>query len=325
MFFSVIVPVYNVEKYLPACIESVLKQSFRDYELILVDDGSKDASATICDEYAKQDVRINVIHKENTGQADARNVGMSQANGMYIIYIDSDDFFISENFLQDVYQKVQETGSDVVLYKFAKFYDETQKMADCTFSLGFADQITDGDQLWYEVVRRDAYYGMAWIKAFRRDFAVSENVIFDKNLICEDMDWNFSLVLQAEKVCAIDQSYVAYRQRTGSVTQTIKLKTLTDFIYTLEKWDDRFRQTDISEKRKAAFMGALAKYYANLLIIYSRLRDNKKEEYIPRLKQLSRLLDYGISTRPIQIRKVYKLIGFHGVIFMLSFLDKLRK
>lgn len=325
MFFSVILPIYNVEKYLPACIESVLKQSFQDYELILVNDGSKDNSAKICDEYAKKDARIKVIHKENGGLSDARNVGTAQASGTYIVYIDSDDFLTSDNFLQDIYQKIQETGSDIVLYKFSKFYDDTQTLVKCTFSLDFANSITDSDELWYELVRRDAYYGMAWIKAFRREFAASGALCFEKGLLGEDMDWYFGLVLQVKTVCAIDKSYIAYRQRSGSITNSLKLKNLTDFIYILEKWSKRIQNANIGATKRAALQGALAKYYANLLITYCRLHDAGKKAYIKQIKDLSYLLDYGISTRPIQIRKMYKLTGFGGVVFALTFLDKLRK
>ena len=100
MFFSIVVPVYNVEKYLKECIDSILSQTFTDFELILVDDGSKDESPLICDEYAQKDERIKVIHKPNGGQAEARNVGTETAAGQYIIYIDSDDFIIENTFLQ---------------------------------------------------------------------------------------------------------------------------------------------------------------------------------------------------------------------------------
>ena len=106
MQFSVILPIYNVEKYLAECIESVLSQSFKDYELILVDDGSKDGSGRICDEYAQKDSRIKVLHKENGGLSDARNYGTERASGDYIVYIDSDDYVVSTEFLSDLNEKI---------------------------------------------------------------------------------------------------------------------------------------------------------------------------------------------------------------------------
>lgn len=109
---SIIVPIYNVEQYIPKCIESILAQTYRDFELILVDDGSPDNCGKICDEYAKQDSRVHVIHQENKGVSAARNAGISLAKGEYIMLVDSDDF-ITENMLEKcmtVLQKADQTS-----------------------------------------------------------------------------------------------------------------------------------------------------------------------------------------------------------------------
>lgn len=324
MQFSVILPIYNVEKYLAECIDSVLAQSFADFELILVDDGAKDSSGKICDEYAERDGRVKVIHKVNGGLSDARNVGTEAATGDYIVYIDSDDYLLSTDFLSDVNDKIQATGSDVVLYKYSKFFDDSQTLAPCAFSLDFAEQISDPDELLYELVRRDAYYGMAWIKAFRRELAEKNGIKFEKGLLGEDMDWYFDVVLCAKTYSAIDKSYIAYRQRSGSITSSHKLKNLTDFIGILEKWSDRIEHADISDRKRAALMGALAKYYSNLLITYIRLGDPQKKHYKGQIKALSYLLDHSLSARPAKMRKVYRLAGFGGVILMLKMYDRIK-
>ena len=100
---SIIVPVYNVEKYLQRCIESILTQTETDFELLLIDDGSKDKSGLICDEYAQKDKRVNVIHKENGGVSSARNLGIEKANGEWICFIDADDY-VRQDFLSDIQQ-----------------------------------------------------------------------------------------------------------------------------------------------------------------------------------------------------------------------------
>lgn len=325
MFFSVILPIYNVEKYLPECVESVLKQTFKDYEIILVDDGSKDNSGKICDEYANKDSRIKVIHKENGGLSDARNVGTKQANGEYIVYVDSDDYIIDERFLETVHSKITETDGDIVIYKFSKLYDDTKKIDECSFSLSFAENISDADELLLELVKRDAYYGMAWIKAFRRNIVVDNAIEFEKGLLGEDMDWYFNLVLNSNSISAIDKSYIAYRQRSGSITTTMKLKNLTDFVYILEKWSEKINKADISPIKKKALLGALAKYYANMFVVYSRLKDKDKKNYKKRIKSLSYLLNYGLSQRPLQIRKYYKMFGFNGTVMLLKIYDKIKK
>jgi hypothetical protein len=174
------------------------------------------------------------------------------------------------------------------------------------------------------LVKKDAYYGMAWVKAFRREMAVENGVVFDTNLVCEDMDWYFNLVLCAEKITAIDKSYIAYRQREGSVTSTLKLRNLTDYIFTMEKWNEKIKSSDMSDKKKNALMGALAKYYSNMFITYIRVKDPEKKKHVKRIKAISDILDYSQSSRPQQIRKVYKLVGFAGVTAMLTVLDKIK-
>lgn len=322
MFFSVILPIYNVEKYLRECVDSILGQTYTDFELILVDDGSKDLSGNICDEYAEKDSRVKVIHKENGGQSSARNSGFDNASGKYIVFIDSDDFLTSDSFLFDLHSRIAKCECDIVLYKHSKFYDSNGQMDECNYSLDIKYENTD--ELLFELVKKDAYFGMAWTKAFRRNLAFENKVRFDTSLSCEDMDWYFNLVLSANEISTIDKSYVAYRQREGSVTTTIKIKNLVDFIITLENWGEKIKNADISDKKKAALMGALAKYYSNLLITYTRLNDKNKKQYKPRIKALSYLLEASLSTRPLQIRKFYKLAGFDGVVLMLKFYDKIK-
>ena len=325
MRFSVILPIYKVEKYLRECVDSILNQTFGDYELILVDDGSPDASGAICDDYAKKDARIKVIHKKNGGLSDARNAGFEIARGEYVVFIDSDDYVTDADFLKKISEKIDERGSDIILYKYSKLYDETKKMDPPTFSLGFADGITDSDELLYELVKRDAYYGMAWIKAFRREVAVNGNVKFEKGLLGEDMDWYFGLLLHSQGISAIDESFIAYRQREGSITATHKIKNLTDFIYILEKWHGIIKSADIKEVKRQALFGALAKYYSNLLIVYMRIKDKEKKKYKKRVKALSVLLDHSVSARPIQIRRYYKILGLGGTVALLKIYDKVRK
>lgn len=324
MFFSIILPVYNVEKYLTECVNSILAQTFKDYEIILVDDGAKDNSPAICDDFTKKYSQIKVIHKENGGQSTARNAGFNAACGEYVIFLDSDDFITDEAFFEDIYNKIQETNSDIVLYKYSKYFDKTKTLDKCTFSLSFAENITDSDKMLEKLVRNDAYYGMAWIKAFRRKVAVDNNIEFDANLVCEDMDWYFNLVLHSEKISAIDKSYIAYRQREGSVTSSLKLKNLTDYIFTMEKWNKKIKEVTISEKKRTALLGALAKYYSNMFITYIRVPDKEKKTHVKRIKDISGILEYSMSSRPQQISKIYRLVGFTGVTAILKIIDKIK-
>lgn len=147
MLFSIILPVYNVEKYLCECVESILKQTYKDYEIILVDDGSTDKSPEICDSFSEQNPCVKTVHKKNGGLSDARNAGTKTARGEYIIYIDSDDFVIAEDFLEKLADKTK-NSPDLILYKYSKYYDTQKRLADCTFSLkSAADKVSYADKI----------------------------------------------------------------------------------------------------------------------------------------------------------------------------------
>ena len=129
---SVIVPVYNTEKYLPRCIDSILAQTFTDFELLLIDDGSTDKSGTICDEYAKKDKRIRVFHKENGGVSTARQLGIDKAIGIYSIHTDGDDW-IEKDMLKDMYDKIIEKNADILI---ADFFINNQQKEEIKYSDG---------------------------------------------------------------------------------------------------------------------------------------------------------------------------------------------
>ena len=117
---SIIVPVYNVEKYVAECIESIIKQTYQNLEILLIDDGSTDNSGKICDKYAEKDKRIKIIHKENGGVSSARNLGLDLAQGEYIAFIDSDDF-VSNKYIESLYSAIEHKDAEIVLSKYSNY------------------------------------------------------------------------------------------------------------------------------------------------------------------------------------------------------------
>lgn len=323
MRFSIILPIYNVEKYLEECVDSILKQTFRDYEIILVDDGSTDGSPELCDKLAETDERIRVLHKKNGGLSDARNAGTDNAIGDYIIYIDSDDFIIGNDFLEKISQK-SNMSPDLIFYKYKKFFDQENRFDDCSYSYKTAIEKTNYADKITALVKSDAFYGMAWIKAIKREVIVNNNIAFEVGLLGEDMEWNYHIIFNSKSIEFIDEPFIAYRQRSGSITATHKLKNLTDFIYVLEKWSECIKNDTTDEVLKIALFGSLAKYYSNLLVVYCRLKDSKKKKYKIKIKKLDWLLKYGMSRRPQTIAKIYRIFGFNITILALKVLDKIK-
>ncbi len=324
MLFSIILPIYNVEAYLEECVSSIENQTFDNYEVILVDDGSKDGSPALCDRLALKYSNIRVLHKPNGGLSDARNAGTQIAQGDYIIYIDSDDFLLSNDFLQKLSQKAS-NNIDLIFYKYQKYFDQSKTMATCSFSYEnaikgetYADKIE-------ALVKADAFYGMAWIKAIKRSLIVEHGISFEVGLLGEDMEWNYHVIGCANSMELIDEAFIAYRQREGSITTTHKEKNLTDFIYILEKWSEKIKKEVADVQLQRALFGSLAKYYSNLLVVYTRLADAKKKDYKARIKNLDWLLRYSMSRRPQMVYKVYRVFGYDATILALRLLDKVKR
>lgn len=321
MFFSVIVPVYNVEKYLHECVDSILAQSFTDYEVLLVDDGSTDASPTVCDDYAKKDSRVCAIHNKNGGASAARNTGFKQAQGEYVLCIDSDDFFTDVDCFKKIHAATQD--KDIVLFKYQKFFDEERHFGKCVFSYaGIAAEDTLSAVV-DKLVNTDAFFGMAWMKCIRRQLIVDNDLYFKEGIVAEDIDWNYELYCCAQTIAVIDESFIAYRQRENSVTSALKIKTLTSLLYVLEKWAPQLDA--LSDKTLgSALMGSLAKHYSNMLIAYTRIKDKEKKQYILRVKALARLLPHARSQRPRLIGKIYRVFGFRATVMLVGILDRIR-
>ena len=174
---SVIVPVYNVEQYLPRCIDSILAQTFTDFELLLIDDGSTDNSGKICDEYAFKNNRIRVFHKENGGVASARQLGIDKAQGEYSIHVDSDDW-VDENMLEEMYNKVLSEQTDIVVVDYYVNYQNKEFYRKQEFSQPLLKAILNGyvmGSLWNKLIKHSLY--QKYSVQFCQDINYCEDVL----------------------------------------------------------------------------------------------------------------------------------------------------
>ncbi len=323
MFFSVIVPVYNVEKYLKECVDSILSQTFEDFELILVNDGSKDNSGAICDEYAEKDSRVKVIHKENGGLSDARNVGTSVARGQYVVYIDSDDYVDGNDFLEKIYEKAQ-NGADIVVYKFKKYFEDMQRFSECEYSFEDLQQYeTFAERINY-LVKTDSFYCSAWSKSIKLSILKENGIEFEKALLGEDQEWYYHVLLKAKSIDGIDKDYIVYRQRANSITSSWKMKNLTDCIYVVDKWQKQIAEADIDIDYKNALLNSVAKLYCNLLIGYVRFTDKEKKTQYKKIKTMAHLFNYNLNPRVAVFSKIYKLAGFDITMLALKFICRIK-
>lgn len=215
---SVIVPVYNVEKYLSKCIDSILSQSFREFELILVDDGSTDNSGKICDEYLQRDSRVIVIHKTNTGVSSARNTGISAAKGRYITFVDSDDY-LDKDFLSNAITKIEEENADLYI---SGIQMETYCNEVCvdTKSYTFShNMVCDVCRL---LVRENIDYPTICIsgpccKLYRRDIIIEKEILFDISIsLGEDCIFNLDYLASINKIYCDTEIFYYYRRENAN-------------------------------------------------------------------------------------------------------------
>ena len=207
---SVIVPVYNVELYIEKCIKSIVNQTFSDIEILLVDDGTKDKSGEICEYYSEKDVRIKVIHKENGGLSDARNVGMQFATGKYIIFIDSDDY-IKEDMLEYMYNNIKKSGADFSTCGVYDVYgDHVVKQKY------FKEELVSGEQAFSYILQGTNIKGAIWNKLFKRE--VIENLEFPVGKTYEDVFFTCDLMERVNHVYVGTQPKYYYIHRENSIT-----------------------------------------------------------------------------------------------------------
>lgn len=254
--FSIIVPIYKVEEYLDRCIQSLIRQTFTDIEIILVDDGSPDNCPIFCDEYAKQDSRIKVIHKENGGLSDARNTGLDVAKGDYVIFVDSDDF--------------------IEIDTCEKFFCYTGKEYDILIG----DAIVEGGVYDLSHIELDKpingalYYKtallkqkmpiVAWMNVYRREFLIENNLKFKYGILHEDVEFTPRVFLAARAVVYTKNFFYHYMIRDNSITRKKdQRKNAVDLYSTCCEHESRFRNIEDIELQEL-LLDSLVKSYLSL-------------------------------------------------------------
>ena len=223
---SIIVPVYQVEKYIRQCVDSILAQTFTDFELILLDDGSKDQSGQICDEYARMDERVRVIHKENGGLSDARNKGMDQINGNYFMFVDSDDY-IAPTMVECLYKNILSQNADIAACNYLYFSENDRKK---DFVTNVKSEILDGTEIFYNR-KNERNYGIwtvAWNKLYKRKTCGKVRFRFGK--YHEDEFWANEIYQMDIKIVTISECLYYYRQHENSTMRQKKIARSLDII-----------------------------------------------------------------------------------------------
>lgn len=240
MTFSIIIPIYNVEKYLRQCIDSVLAENFLDCEIILVNDGSPDGCGKICDEYANKYSHIKVIHKHNGGLSDARNAGIKEAKGDYLIFLDSDDYWININKNQKNYIGGGGILSDLQLLTNDKIDLILHPSSDNIRRIPKEISFTNNDFInnFEALVKSNYYVSNAWTKIIRREIIIKNNLFFPKGYIHEDLPYSLALARFVKTFAIYNNPFYQYRVLDDSISHNIKYKNFNDILVHLNKGID---------------------------------------------------------------------------------------
>lgn len=216
---SIIVPIYNVEPYLRKCLDSVVGQTYRDLEILIIDDGSTDGSGRICDEYKEKDDRIIVFHTENRGLSAARNLGLDNATGEWIGFVDSDDW-IEPDMYEVLLKKAEESGADVVE---CGCYRE---LLDKTVARKRVDVLLNGEEA-VSALLQGKLFDYAWDKLWKKE--CFKSIRFPEERVHEDTAVTYRIFAEAESVCMISSALYHYRERKGSLSQTYDMANVVGF------------------------------------------------------------------------------------------------
>ena len=301
---SVIVPVYRVEKYLPACIDSILNQTFTDFELILVDDGSPDRCPEICDETAKRDARVRVIHQANQGLSAARNAGIEAARGAWLSFVDSDDF-LAPDFLEMLHDAAVRAGADCALCG-VQLTDEAGKKIGQLLSV--ADGVRTGRSILETLCRApEIPYLVVWNKLYRRD--VFQTLRYPVGMQNEDTYLAAELFDTVQTVICVSKPMYFYRQRADSIMHTAVTTRNLDRMWAFEHCFAYFEARGL----EALMPDAEKKMFAKLTGVYYRLpKEERQSDAVRQAKKAQwnaamRLMKWG----KLSARALARTLAFH--------------
>lgn len=311
---SIIIPVFNTEKYIRRCVDSVRAQTYKATEIILINDGSSDSSGEICDEYSKKGHNIQVYHDENKGAAVSRNKGIELARGEYILFLDSDDYYNDNTAIEQMVKFALKYNLDMLCFNYK------YKLSGKGESIDLGDDkepkfIYNNKHKMLEVlIRQNLYTSSSCIKLIKLSVLLENNVSFKQGLRCEDILFSFELLLYCNNIAYLSSKFYSYTVRIGSTTNTIIYKTIQDMLYSVDKMcylADKHQNDNYN-----LYMSYIAFQFTTLLInmylVEEKLSENCKKKIFAR----KFLLRYNYN-------KYVRLVYFCSLILGVKITSKL--
>lgn len=330
---SIIVPIYNVEKYLDRCIQSLVNQTLNDIEIILVDDGSPDNCPSMCDEYAQKDNRIKVIHKQNAGLGYARNSGLEIATGKYVAFVDSDDY-VDTSMYEALYKRAETINVDVV---YCGFNTEVSKNKWRESKEVNKDQLWEGNnvkEFMYNMiasgkgVRQERLYQMSvWHAIYRRDIIINHNILFpsERDVVSEDIPFQVDFLKNANKVLYLNAHFYYYCLNETSLSSTFKKEKFYGYNKLRECLLSKINETEYRQRVNRLYIGYCRSYCFDLLS--SNIEDKNKLYKLIFDDSVFKKVKYEFSPSflPIHTKIMYTLMSNKTLLFLLVYIKFTRR
>lgn len=271
---SLIIPVYNVERYLYRCLYYAVNQTLKNIEIIIINDGSTDLSLNIINEFLAKDKRITLINQENQGLSAARNAGILCANGEYIAFLDSDDS-MEITYLEKMYNFAKATDSDIVMCNYCKVNEKNGHISPIKRNI--KQTIFSSEDAVHKIILDISIQNYAWDKIYKRSLFIDHNIFYPKGMYYEDMPTTFRLFYYANQVAYLDEFLYNYLQREQSITRTFSDKHIDDIVKALYLMKDFMLDNGIYIKYQKEYKFFC---YKNLIIFtHSILTKYKSDQY----------------------------------------------
>lgn len=304
MRMSIIIPVHNSAATLDRCLESILAQTFGDYQVVIVDDGSADESLALAAEYARRDGRFTVVSEPCQGPGTARNTGLSLARGEYVLYMDADDYWMRADLLQQLEDRIRRQPADVYMYQMAKVKEDgtiLRRYAIPDFTN--ADTVLDLDAVYEDLVRDGHTLAAAWNKCVRRELLLEKGIRFREDIIGEDIDWVLQLFSHVRSICLLNLQAYAYTQHRG-VSRSRRHDGPNDLVKIVREWSAYAERPDAAHS--GAVAGLVAFQYGICMGYYHCLSARSRRI----LREDVGLLERGLDSKTRMISAFYGIFGF---------------
>lgn len=322
MEFSIIIPVYQAENYLKECIDSVIQQSYPNWELLLINDGSTDKSWQICQDYMAKDPRIRGWSKENAGPGLARNEGMQKSHGSYILFLDSDDFFCDINALKQIHERLSKSNADLLMYNVATYWHDSKQLESNAVPIDekVVDSILFPERFDFFLSKGVIYSGIL-AKVLRRDLVLEHNLFF-QDIPAEDIDWSLRIYQCAAKIDWCDLTIYAYRKQASN-TRSSQPYTHDSLATVMNISQQAYRSI---EKKDGQYSPSVLSYIAYLYTVWLAQahlsHDLQLKKDIQAMRPCTCLLNYDKHPGVKKAKLAYRLLGYHNLVRLLAFYMK---